>query len=126
MIAMIYILCSTDVYLMLNRSWIIRCELYLILSLIINLGLYLTCLKPFWASIFWKTMNRLDVMLSVKVKVDYSCSTTSSLSVICIASLTILFLSLILYLQITLVSVNCSYYNLNISWVLSMLEMDID
>ena len=60
-------------------------------------------------------MNRLDIMLSVKVKIDHSCSTTSNLSVTCIANLTILFLSFILYLQKTLVSVNCSYYNLDIS-----------
>ena len=54
-------------------------------------------------------------MLSVKVKIDHSYSTTSDLSVTCIANLTILFLSFILYLQKTLVSVNCSYYNLDIS-----------
>jgi len=60
-------------------------------------------------------MNRLNVMLFVQVKVDHSYSTTSDPSVTCIANLTILFLSFILYLQITLVSMNCSYYNLDIS-----------
>jgi len=54
-------------------------------------------------------------MLFVQVKVDHSYSTTSDPSVTCIANLTILFLSFILYLQITLVSMNCSYYNLDIS-----------
>ena len=49
--------------------------------------------------------NRLDITLSVEVKVDYLHNTISSLS--CIYKFTFLLPSSMLYLQINLVSMNC-------------------